>query len=455
MVFFELTVSCLIRWLIRLALVYALVRFVASKNRTPIKAQAEVREAENNARNSFRDAHASEKLLPDASAARGSLRKRGSANEANVIEQMSKPRQQWEVNKESAVTVAKPVSPKPVEQERKLKSQPVPKPKPKSERDKREENLQILRFHSRPVTWICFNKEGNMLFSCGKDTVVVAWRYEKMDECWIKHAEFTSHSGAVWACSISEDASLLCSCGADNKVCVWDVKQMELSATLEVKGVVKFCEWRRNKIKDSPPTLAFCQNKFGKNEARIVVAEFCDKELKVLYAIAPESNAVQVRWTDDELLISAHEHGKVAFWRMAEKLFEVDHDGVKLSKIHLHGDLLGCALASGELRIWTFTSTSAEPLVSVTTDRPLNDVHFDADNFLVGGGQDARDVALQASTVEKQFTPLLFAGSAKGLVPQLEGKFKNHFGPIHCVAFTERYIASGGEDGLIHMETIG
>lgn len=433
---FELTASCAIRWLIRIALIYAVVRYARSQRSRDTKDEQCQGEQQVE--------------VPNHVAQQDGLRQRRQNNGASVddiIEKLSKPRTLWEANKPQAVSlnpkVALPKAPGPKEAAKIAK--------PKRERDRREENLQVLRHHSRPVTWVCFNKEGNLLFSCGKDALVVAWTYQ---DGWQILAVYSAHTGAVWCCSISDDSTLLCTCGADNKVIVWSAREMQREAVLDVNGVAKFCEWRRNKIKECMPTFAICHNNFGKSSpARIVVCEYHPQEIKVLYAIGPESNATQVRWTSDELLVSAHECGKVVFWRMAEKLFEIDHRE-KLSKIALHDNTLACALLSGELKVYTFGDKDATPILSVKTDRPLNDVSFEGDTFAVGGGQDARDVALVSNRVEKQFTPLVYTASPDGLAPKYENNFRNHFGPIHCLAFTDHYLASGSEDGLVHVEAL-
>jgi len=371
------------------------------------------------------------------------------ANDGNfddIISKLSKPQKNWEANQKSVVEIMGTQA----------KSNSVIDAKPKNvarlKKEKEKEILQVLRHHTRPVTWVCFNKEGNLLYSCGKDAFVVVWKL--IEEQWQILAVYTGHTGAVWCCDISRDSQLLVSCGADNKVIVWNAQAMSLAATRELRGVAKFCEWRPNRIKDSAPTFAVCHNSFGKSTPpAIVVCEFHTDEIRTLYSIGPETNCLQVRWTKDELLVSAHENGKVIFWRMAERLFEIDC-GAKLTKICIHEDTVVCSLLNCFIKVYVFTDGGAKVLCEKETDRPLNAVDFDGDNLFVGGGQDARDVALQNINVEKQFTPLMFRGTADGLQSIYDGRFKNHFGPIHCVSFTSQFVASGSEDGLVHMELI-
>mmetsp|Transcript_10535 Transcript_10535/g.23940 ORF Transcript_10535/g.23940 Transcript_10535/m.23940 type:complete len:556 (-) Transcript_10535:94-1761(-) len=351
----------------------------------------------------------------------------------------------------------------------------------------REEQKNMLHGHSRPVTCITWNKDGNLLFTCGKDKLVCVWSFPD-GECLGK---YTGHSGAVWSCSITADSRWLVSGGADNQVIVWEARMSRELARVELPGVVRCVEWAggsRDPSEEEPVSselLVTSNNKFGREPPQLMVWKFevagedGEGALSMVSKITGLPTAAsQVRWgLGDETLASAHENGEMVFWRVDDgtelRRLKV-HDGV-VSKFDFSSDhqVLVTVSLDKSIKLWDLAEGSEGKLLFKSDmDRPLNGVAFgplirrqvvgSADErpksccLIAAGGQDVRDVA--GSSVDGQFeTLLLNLGSSKDFPAELEvvGSVKGHFGPVHTLAFSAdgKAIASGSEDGYVRLHT--
>jgi len=78
----------------------------------------------------------------------------------------------------------------------------------------------LLKGHSRSITMIKHNREGDLLVTCSKDHVPSLW-YSDTGE---RIGTFHGHQGAVWACDISYHSEKLLTAAADATVKLWDLK---------------------------------------------------------------------------------------------------------------------------------------------------------------------------------------------------------------------------------------
>jgi len=385
-----------------------------------------------------------------------------------VISKMSKPKTMWETKKAGeAPKVLKAEEPttatetKPSGQVNKY---------PKSE-DTGNSLLKksMLHAHERPVTWITWNRDGNLLFTCGKDKKVCVWSFPD-GECL---GSYTGHNGAVWACSVTVDSSWLVTGAADQNVIVWEARTSKELARTELPGVCRFVEWASSGS-TAGERFATIHNKFGSNPPAITLFGFDGVAIEQQFRIEGlPGPSTQVRWgRDDALLASAHESGELIFWRAdtGAEVRRLQAHEAPLSKIDFSSDRLLVATASTDMKVkvWDLgeDGSDAKLLYEAETDRPLNAVALGpltrADvrgpggvrpglcSVIVGGGQDIRDVAM-SSTSSDQFGTLLFKVGDSNL--QGDGQLKGHFGPIHSLAFTAdgSATASGSEDGCVRL----
>lgn len=376
--------------------------------------------------------------------------------------------------------------------------QPLPPQQPRKAFGPRRKEDSVLQKHSRPVTFVTLDPLGQVLFTCGKDKLVLAWTMPNGEYM----NTFEGHRGAVWACSVSPDGALMLSCGADSMVLMWDVATAQQLCELQLSGVGRFVEWGPMDGSGFRRAIACC-NSFKNRPAAVTLLEFAPECVK---GAAPQSrltieeptlpsSATQVAWAGplSQCICSVHAGGEVLFWHAGTGalLTRLEaHDG-PTSMVAFSQDrtiMASCGRTDMQVRIWDLSAGLAlgKPrlLQSCLCDRPLNAIalrpsicqqDFTAAragllrpqcDCLVGGGQDARDVALVGAGTDDQFDPLpLRLGTADNCLTEYHvygaddpkgHKGGGHFGPIHCLTFSwdSMLSVSGSEDGNVRLREL-
>ncbi|CAE7892656.1 unnamed protein product, partial [Symbiodinium sp. KB8] len=123
----------------------------------------------------------------------------------SIIEKVSKPKEMWQPRKSG--------EPLDLRQRSKGDADPGMTERPAVTVNKPGHDAQgpTLRGHERPVTFITFNHENNLLFSCGKDKLVCVWSFPDGELL----GSYRGHNGAVWSCSATFDSRRQC------RACEW------------------------------------------------------------------------------------------------------------------------------------------------------------------------------------------------------------------------------------------
>jgi translation initiation factor 3 subunit I len=66
----------------------------------------------------------------------------------------------------------------------------------------------LMKGHERPLTFLRYNRDGDLLFSCAKDHTPTVWYAD---------------NGAVWTCDVSRDSARLITGFADQTAKLWEV----------------------------------------------------------------------------------------------------------------------------------------------------------------------------------------------------------------------------------------
>jgi len=488
-------VATVVRWILRVVLVCFLAWLVKGRGgeepeEEPDEAEEKQRTSrpqgqqrqQNNGRDNYRDNYARQPRTGgrDPYAPRESqMRQRrpdgnGAMDFDAVINKMSKPKQMWQVSKDAVSDGRKPLQltrrSDSVDLDTSAAETKDGEPRARKSEDASTLLKKVqLHAHERPVTWITWNRDGNLLFSCGKDKKVCVWSFPD-GECL---GTYEGHQGAVWACSVTADSSWLVSGGADQNVIVWEASSSRELARVELPGVCRFVEWASSGDGKSERFVTV-HNKFGSNPPAITVWKFDGEviEQQLRFMKLPGA-ALQVRWgLDDKLLASSHENGELIFWQAdtGEEVRRLQAHPAVLSKFEFSSDRLLCATASTDkkARVWDLGEEGSDPkmLFEVETDRPLNAVALGplkraqaigpeserptCCSLLAAGGQDIRDVALTKAS-DGEFDVNFYKVGATTL--EAKGSKSGHFGPVHTLAFTAdgKAMASGSEDGCIRL----
>lgn len=322
----------------------------------------------------------------------------------------------------------------------------------------------LLHAHTRPLTKVIYNVEGDLLFSSAKDQVPCVW-YAHNGE---RLGTFNGHEGAVWSMSVAKDSRLLATGSADNTLRIWQVKDGKCVSILTTKTAVRSVAFNNHPSSDD--------NSTNQNEATNLVAFITDftmghKSLIGIYDIGKEtivasvewpekaSKPTVVTWTPDRALLTGHDNGRLVLWQQIE-----ENDLVTLKQVlensTAHTETIRDIQWSldGTYFITASKDTSAKLLDTATltvrrqyrTERPVNAASISPRRFevAVAGGQEALQVTTTSSRAG-QFEARFFDQLTEGEL----GRVRGHFGPINTLAYHPdgRGYASGGEDGYVRL----
>eukprot|EP00434_Breviolum_minutum_P031086 symbB.v1.2.027496.t2/scaffold2828.1/size70857/1 len=207
-------VTTVIRWLLRFVLVVFLAWLVRQRTE-----QEEEEECEEN-----------DSEVTDARARSNGLRSRGNTRPArlqprrdpyntttrqrkglsasndlpefdSVIEKVSKPKEMWQPRRSGEPLMLKKLSQDLALDDADGTAERTAASASRQVRDGRDQGT-TLQGHERPVTFITFNSESNLLFSCGKDKIVCVWSFPDGELL----GSYKGHNGAVWSCSATFDS---------------------------------------------------------------------------------------------------------------------------------------------------------------------------------------------------------------------------------------------------------
>lgn len=84
----------------------------------------------------------------------------------------------------------------------------------------------LLKGHTRPLTMVKYNREGDLLFTCAKDNKPNVW--------WVENGErlgtFNGHQGSVYNCDINFNTTRLLTGSSDRDCKLWDIVRRHTGA---------------------------------------------------------------------------------------------------------------------------------------------------------------------------------------------------------------------------------
>mmetsp|Transcript_228 Transcript_228/g.306 ORF Transcript_228/g.306 Transcript_228/m.306 type:complete len:352 (-) Transcript_228:117-1172(-) len=335
----------------------------------------------------------------------------------------------------------------------------------------------IMKGHTRPITQVLYNHDGDLIFSCSKDKVVTCWRSDSGERL----GTYEQHRGAVNAIDVDRLTTTVASAASDSYVKLWEAQ------TGEKKGVFKVESSARavNFALGDKLLLAAQDKQMGKqpavfiytigkdevtdgdyNEDGSLRSSFDDEAnpmkytAKLVHEEKSKINIVSAKWCDmNKTIVTAHEDGMVRKWDVETQkiLKEVRACETHINSMSFSRDQTMLIAASqadqcGKL----IDAKTLKVLKTYKSNRPINAAAISPtyNQVLIGGGIQARDVALvdsRMSHFEVDFWHIcyqFYMGSARG-----------HFGPVNSIDIhpNGKSFVSGGEEGEIrlhHMDSV-
>jgi translation initiation factor 3 subunit I len=307
----------------------------------------------------------------------------------------------------------------------------------------------MITGHTRPLTQIKYNREGDLLFTAAKDKVPSVW-YSHDGQ---RLGTFDGHNGAVLCCAVDSTSRFFFSGSADNTVRVWDVQTGKTLSTLSTPTGVRTLQLSYDETK----LMYATDNTMGQQ---------CTLNIIDIKQLLQEGESAAPSWsvttTDkvtcglyglcDESIIVGTDTGELRQFDVATKemMRKLQAHKKYINDLQYNKDMSMFITASKDQSARLFDTLSFEEMRAFETTRPINSAAISPlkDHVVIGGGQEARDVTTthnKQGKFDAQFFHMIFG--------ELMGSVKGHFGPINTLAFHPRGIgyASGGEDGYIRV----
>lgn len=311
----------------------------------------------------------------------------------------------------------------------------------------------MVKAHTRPLTMVKYNREGDLLFTTGKDHTPSLFYADNGERI----GTYDGHNGTVWCVDVNFDSTKLLTGSADNFCKLWEVKTGECLHTWKHTAPVRSVGFALGDKK----FLTVLDNIMG-NTATIFV---WDLELDNL-ANHPDCPLLSIQghqakinralWGPlNEQLYSCSDDATLRLWdaKTGKQTMCIDDvHGKRISDMQFSFDmtLLVTSCLDNWVRLWDAKTLNL--LKCYDAERPLNSACIsplaNCPYLLVGGGQDAMSVTTTSSKQGK-FEAVIF----DHVYDEELGNITGHFGPINTLAFAPhgRSYASGGEDGYVRI----
>lgn len=306
-----------------------------------------------------------------------------------------------------------------------------------------------MQGHQRPITQIKYNREGDLLFSSGKDKAINAWFSVNGERL----GTYNGSNGAVWCIDIDWQTINLMSGSADNTCKIWDARTGTIKNTFACQNPVRSCNfsysgnlalYTTDSTLGAPCYLMLRDLRQSDKSEPVKQIDMAGQKLPKITSST---------WgTLEDTIITGHESGEIVLWdlrKRTELSNKVKPHNKQIMDLQRDKDLISFISASKDNTAKLFDIETLKELKTYKTEKPVNSAAISPikDHVLLGGGQEAVDAAVysRAGKFEARFFHLIFEEEF--------GRVKDHFGPINTVAFHPdgKSYSSGGEDGFLRV----
>ena len=313
----------------------------------------------------------------------------------------------------------------------------------------------VLYGHSKPITCVKFNEDGDLLFSSSKDNIATVW----FAETGKRMGTFEGHKGVIWWMDVTRNSKYLVTGGGDMTVRVWNVEDGKLLHNVSTSGSVKHVEWSESN------TMFLCvTDPFNHAPASVKIfkfsPEFQNKDLEALYSweipdLGRDNKITKATWMPlDKKIITTDTAGVIRVHEVETGhiiLKKEEHEkGINTicwnkQKYFLLTGSFDCTAKLWDIENWTVLKT-------FETNRPVYAVGFSPlkEHVFVSGGQEAELVASTSSKIGGFGTKIFHEVLGDHI-----GTISLHYSSVSCLNVHPQGIgfSSGSIDGYVRIYT--
>jgi len=309
-----------------------------------------------------------------------------------------------------------------------------------------------LHAHLKPISWLKFSREGDLLFASSKDQTVTVW--------YTSNGQLLGsfkHQGAVNCIDVNASTTRLLVASADQKVSLWDVQTGTLLLQVECATpvrVVQFSEGDKEflcvtdaSFKQTPSIQIFKLPEEGtetKQTGKLIPSAKIEQQGPKITSAAwgPRNKTIICGFDDGHIKMFDASSGKL--------LGQTKEHASTVVRLSFSKDKMLFMSASTDKTAKLFESDTLELLKTYKHSEPVNTAAISPikRHVIIGGGTAAQDVTTTAKKqtyFDTHFFHMVFEEEL--------GTVRGHFGPVHFLTFAPdgKSFASGGEDGFVRL----
>lgn len=309
----------------------------------------------------------------------------------------------------------------------------------------------VLHGHSRPLTKIRFNHEGDLIFTASRNPCPVVFNAITGQRV----GTYDSGTGVVWSIDVDFTTTRVAA-GSPENMWIWDAETGEVIYQVPTSNSTRCCAFGYN-----GQQILYTTDSTMSISPKLCIADLRDpsqftspSKSSFFFEEKTEGRPLCILWGPlDRTFITGTRSGMLKKWDVrnpGEVLQKSTEHTNEIRDIGGYPDYSMFVTASKDCSAKLFDYETMEKLKTYQTDRPVNSAAISPlrDHVVLGGGQEAAEVtttAQQSGKFEAQFFHTIFEEEF--------ARVKGHFGPINTIAFHPdgRGYASGGEDGFVRV----